>query len=185
MNGKKKSSVFVLILACGALLLAAEGLLRAQEFSFRTLGSAEGLDNLEVRKIFQDRVGFLWVSTENGIYRYDGERFEIFGPAQGMPLANGVALGEAPDGSLLAGGDFGLFRLRNNHFERVSGPFKKVEWRQGIQADGRGHSFVATDDGLIELSSVAAHVLHVVGVRDYSRVNLIEWLCRYAEPSTY
>ena len=155
MNGKKKSSVFVLILACGALLLAAEGLLRAQEFSFRTLGSAEGLDNLEVRKIFQDRVGFLWVSTENGIYRYDGERFEIFGPAQGMPLANGVALGEAPDGSLLAGGDFGLFRLRNNHFERVSGPFKKVEWRQGIQADGRGHSFVATDDGLIELSSVA------------------------------
>ncbi len=155
MNSKKNSSVLVLFLACGALLLPASGLLRAQEFSFRTLGNAEGLDNLEVRKIFQDRVGFLWVSTENGIYRYDGERFEVFGPARGIPLANGVALGEAPDGSLLAGGDFGLFRLRNNRFERVSGPFKKVEWRQGIQADGRGHTFVATDAGLIELSSQA------------------------------
>ena len=155
MNGKKISSVFVLFLACGALLLPAGGKLYAQEFSFRTLGSAEGLDNLEIRKIFQDRVGFLWVSTENGIYRYDGERFEVFGPARGIPLANGVALGEAPDGSLLAGGDFGLFRLRNNRFDRVSGPFKKVEWRQGIQADGRGHTFVATDAGLIELSSQA------------------------------
>ncbi|MGD0830580.1 MAG: EAL domain-containing protein [Terracidiphilus sp.] len=136
-------------------MLAAGGILRAQEFSFRTLGSAEGLDNLEVRKIYQDRAGFLWVSTENGIYRYDGERFEIFGPARGMPLANGVALGEAPDGSLLAGGDFGLFRLHDNHFERVSGAFKRVEWRQGIQSDGRGHTFLAADAGLIELDSVA------------------------------
>jgi diguanylate cyclase (GGDEF)-like protein len=135
------------------LLLLTSAPLCAQEYSFRTFANAEGLNNLAVRKIFQDRVGFLWVSTENGIYRYDGERFENYGPAQGMPLANGAALGAAPDGSLLVGGDFGLFHLRDNRFERVAGPFKTVNWRQGIQADGVGHTFLGTDSGLVELSS--------------------------------
>ena len=64
------------------------GTLPAQEYSFRTFGNAEGLANLAVRQIYQDRGGFLWVSTENGIFRYDGDRFESFGPAQGIPATS-------------------------------------------------------------------------------------------------
>jgi len=136
-----------------ALLLAAGEVLFAQEYSFRTFGNAEGLENLAVRQIFQDRVGFLWVSTENGIFRYDGERFEAFGPAQGMPPNSGVAFGDAPDGSLLVGGSFGLYYLRGNRFEKVATTFKTINWAQGIQADGKGHTYLGTDTGLVELSS--------------------------------
>jgi diguanylate cyclase (GGDEF)-like protein len=136
-----------------ALLLVAAGAgLCAQEYSFRTFGNAEGLENLAVRRIFQDRVGFLWVSTENGIFRYDGERFEAFGPAQGMPPNSGVALGDAPDGSLLVGGSFGLYHLRGNRFDKVASTFKTINWAQGIQADGKGHTYLGTDAGLVELS---------------------------------
>ena len=142
-----KAWVLALLLACGAL--------RAQEYSFRTFGSAEGLDNLAVRQIYQDKVGFLWVSTENGIFRYNGERFESFGPEQGIPSTSGAALGDAPDGTLLAGGSFGLYHLRGNRFERVPGIFKSVSWAQGIQADGKGHTFLGTDAGLMELYSEA------------------------------
>jgi ligand-binding sensor domain-containing protein len=70
-------------------LLLTTGVLFAQEYSFRTFGNAEGLGNLAVRQIYQDQVGFIWVSTEDGIYRYDGERFEAFGPAQGIPATSG------------------------------------------------------------------------------------------------
>ena len=80
----------------------------AQEYSFRSFGVTEGLTNLSIRRIYQDRVGFIWVSTENGIFRCDGDRFEAFGASQGMPSNSGSAFGEAPDGSLLVGGDFGL-----------------------------------------------------------------------------
>jgi diguanylate cyclase (GGDEF)-like protein len=132
--------------------LLAGSSLRAQEYSFRNFGNAEGLENLAIRQIYQDRVGFLWASTETGIFRYDGERFEGFGPAQGLPHNDEAALGDAPDGSLLAGGDFGLYRLRGNRFQKIDGPFKTVDWRQGIEADGKGHTFVGTDAGLIELS---------------------------------
>jgi len=138
-------------------LLLTSGFLFAQEFSFRTFGNAEGLTNLTVRQVYEDRAGFIWVSTENGIFRYDGDRFEGFGAAQGLPPTSGAALGEAPDGSLLAGGNFGLYRLRGNHFEKLSVSFKTVSWAQGIQSDGKGHTFIGTDAGLMELGSEPGH----------------------------
>ena len=62
-------------------------------------------------------------------------------------------LGEAPDGSLLAGGTFGLYRLSGNRFEKLAAPFNKVSASQGIQSDGKGHTFLGTDAGLVELDS--------------------------------
>lgn len=125
----------------------------AQEYSFRTFGNAEGLSNLAVSQIFQDRIGFLWVSSENGVFRFDGDRFEAFGPAQGLPVTSAATFGDAPDGSLLVGGSFGLYRLRRNRFQQIPGVFHEVSLAQGIQADGRGHTFVGTDMGLLEMSS--------------------------------
>jgi diguanylate cyclase (GGDEF)-like protein len=136
-----------------ALLALAGVTLCAQEPSFRDFGSSEGLKNLAVRKIYQDHTGFLWVSTENGIFRFDGERFEPFGAERGIPSNSGVAFGEAPDGSLLVGGAIGLYRLSGNRFEKLTTPFKIVAWAQGIQSDGRGHTFLGTDAGLVELDS--------------------------------
>jgi diguanylate cyclase (GGDEF)-like protein len=140
-------------LALCLLTLAGEHLC-AREYSFRSFGVSEGLNNLAIRRIYQDRSGFLWLSTENGIYRYDGDRFELFGEAHGVPSNSGAAFGDAPDGSLLAGGNFGLYRLSGNRFEKVPGPFKTIDWAQGIQADGKGHTFLGTDAGLVEVDAV-------------------------------
>ncbi|MGD0757274.1 MAG: EAL domain-containing protein [Candidatus Sulfotelmatobacter sp.] len=142
--------------AFGFLLLVS-GVLCAQEYSFRTFGNAEGLNNLAVRQVYQDRGGFIWVSTENGLFRYDGDRFEAFGPAQGIPISSVAAFGEAPDGSLLAGGAFGLYHLRGNTFEKLKVSFNTVSPSQGIQSDGKGHTFLGTDAGLIELHSEPGH----------------------------
>jgi diguanylate cyclase (GGDEF)-like protein len=135
------------------LLVLTCGVLGAQEYSFRNFGVAEGLNNLAVRQIYQDHVGFIWVSTENGIFRYDGERFEEFGKAQGLPATSGAAFGDAPDGSLLVGGSFGLYHLAGARFEKFAVPFKTVSWGQGIQSDGKGHTYIGTDSGLMELYS--------------------------------
>jgi diguanylate cyclase (GGDEF)-like protein len=142
-------------LACGVLALFACAILPAQEFSFHYLGIAEGLNNLAVRDIYQGQSGFIWVNTENGIYRYDGDRFEFFGPPQGIPLALDVSFGDAPDGSLLVGAQFGLYRLSGNRFSQVAGNFTSVSETEGIQADGKGHTWLATDIGLVELTADA------------------------------
>lgn len=122
--------------AIGLLLLTAgTTLLRAQEYSLRWFGNGEGLGTLDVRRIRQDARGFLWVTTDNGLYRYDGERFEEFGPKQGLPAEPGT-IGEAPDGSVLVGGRFGLYRLNGNHFEPLSNIAASISPAQGIQYDG-------------------------------------------------
>ena len=136
-----------------ALLAFASGALCAQEYSFRSFGVAEGLNNLAIRQIYQDRVGFIWVSTEDGIFRYDGDRFEAFAAEQGIPSNSGLAFGDAPDGSLLAGGDVGLYRLSGNHFEKLAADFNTISSAQGIESDGKGHTYLGTDAGLVELYS--------------------------------
>jgi hypothetical protein len=56
------------------------GGLCAPEYNFRNFGVTKGLNNLAIRRIYEDPLGFMRVSPENGIFRCDGERFEAFGP---------------------------------------------------------------------------------------------------------
>ena len=84
----------------------------AQQYNFRVYGNDQGLTNLGVKGLHQDQQGFLWISTEGGVFRYDGERFQSYGAKDGIPPSSGVAFGQAPDGSLLAGGQIGLFQKR-------------------------------------------------------------------------
>ncbi|MGP8251528.1 MAG: diguanylate cyclase [Terracidiphilus sp.] len=152
-----------------ALLGLAGEILCAQEYSFRTFGASEGLTNLTVRRIYQDHAGFIWLSTENGVYRYDGDRFDLFGPAQGLPSNSQAAFGEAPDGRLLVGGNFGLYRLSGNRFEKLATPFKTVSGRQSIQSDGKGHTYLGTDAGLVELEPLPGN--HEIAFRSFPQPN--------------
>jgi len=121
------------------LILTVAGFAEAQQYSFRVYGGDQGLTNLAVKSLYQDDEGFFWVSTEDAIYRYDGERFQLFGAKSGMPPSSGIAFGEAPDGSLLAGGQIGLFRKTGEQFTPISMPgAKSVSWFSGIQYDGKG-----------------------------------------------
>src|SRR5580658_5297107 len=110
----------VTALACLACAIAP-----AQQYSFQYYGVDQGLTDLAVRSLFQDSWGFIWLSTENGIFRYDGARFEQVGQAQGMPPSNAAMFGEAPDGRVLAGGSFGLYMQAGNRFEAVPMPGAK------------------------------------------------------------
>ena len=66
------------LLLAGFLFLAYSTVCPAQQFTFKTYGQSEGLDNLVVNNILQDRAGLLWLATEAGVIRYDGARFLLF-----------------------------------------------------------------------------------------------------------
>lgn len=44
----------------------------------------DGLPSSETYEIIQDRRGFIWISTDNGVCRYDGHNFEHLGAEQGL-----------------------------------------------------------------------------------------------------
>ncbi len=47
-------------------------------FKFTRFTIEDGLSQSSVGKIFEDRYGFIWISTEDGVNRYDGTRFKVY-----------------------------------------------------------------------------------------------------------
>lgn len=142
------------IYALTVLALFACAPAQAQQYSFQYYGVDQGLTDLAVRSLYQDKQGFLWLATEDGIFRYDGSRFQKFGQAEGMPASNAAMFGDAPDGRLLAGGSFGLYIQTANRFEQLTLPgAKEINWGAGIQSDAKGRTWLATDAGLILMTS--------------------------------
>src|SRR6266567_6246406 len=75
----------------------------AQVVSFKTYGQNEGLNNLAVNAMLQDRDGFLWFATQNGVFRYDGRMFRSYKKEGGLQGLRGQSLYESADGTLWVG----------------------------------------------------------------------------------
>lgn len=50
----------------------------SHQYIFSHIGTRDGLSSAEVRKVQQDKKGFIWIATMNGLQRYDGQRFVNF-----------------------------------------------------------------------------------------------------------
>ena len=125
----------------------------AQRYNFKFYGEEEGLQNLVVQDMLQDQAGFLWVGTQNGLYRYDGERFTEFNRAEGLPGPWIIALHETANGTIWAVTRSGLGRLNGEVFEAVSlERFGGInpDGRQAIASDSSGNLYVITKSGLVK-----------------------------------
>lgn len=90
----------------------------AQRYSFREY--TQGLGNLNIAGLVQDRTGFLWVGTQNGLYRYDGSQFQGYGEEQGLPDRMIQTLFISPDGTLWVASSTSLFfQQRNGKFAEI------------------------------------------------------------------
>ena len=138
------------ILISVLIVLAGAANLRAQRYNFKVYGEEEGLKNLVVQTILQDRAGFLWVGTQNGLYRYDGNRFVAFSKSEGLPNARVEALHESVDGTLWVGTRFGLARRIGDRFEPMAmNVAQGIASRSGIASDATGKLYLATERGLV------------------------------------
>ena len=55
-----------------------------QSFTTINYSVPEGLPSSEVYEVIQDRQGFLWFATDNGVARFDGKEMEIFNVKNGL-----------------------------------------------------------------------------------------------------
>jgi signal transduction histidine kinase/ligand-binding sensor domain-containing protein/CheY-like chemotaxis protein len=139
-------------LVCVITFVLATGVAAAQHYSFRQYGEAEGLRNLAVRALLQDRMGFIWVGTENGLYRFDGERFIVYTTAQGLPSNFIQSLTEAEDGTLWVGTSGGVITRRNGTWQPLQSVPPIVYGPQSFASDGKGTVYIASGQGLLAAS---------------------------------
>ena len=130
-----------------AVLLAILPVCSAQRYTFQLYGQLDGLSNLTPTSLLQDRTGFLWVGTQNGLFRYDGSRFERI--TAGLSSSRIASLYADLNGSVLAATGTGIARFNDGSFTQISDTSFNTLRRQGIATDAAGNIYVATDSGLL------------------------------------
>lgn len=150
----------IVLTAALAFSLVTPGTLAAQEFQRMTW--EDGLSSNTILSMVQDRYGFVWIGTNNGLNRFDGTRIKpLFHDPQDdrtLPHYRIDALFESSNGTLWIGTHAGLARYdrQSEHFQRFDIPALRAG--EGlivhhITEDQAGDLWLSTwESGLIRFS---------------------------------
>jgi ligand-binding sensor domain-containing protein len=119
----KLSSWYKQLMLCVIVVLMPE-MLFSQEIRFDHLSVKQGLSQGNVWDVHQDKFGFIWIATEDGVNVYDGYTFTIYrnNPADSFSISNNNIdhIVEDKDGNLWIATQHGLnfYNRKLNRFER-------------------------------------------------------------------
>lgn len=112
-----------------ATILYAQELL--DNFKFENISIDEGLSSNSVNCIIQDSKGFLWIGTEDGLNRFDGNSFKVFrnkrGEKNSLPNNFIWSLFEDKSGNIWIGTDGGGL----NKYDPVTDKFERFVHDKG------------------------------------------------------
>ncbi len=127
------------------------GLARIAGNVLRLFTPVEGYSGGGVYSIVEDHAGDIWIGCVNGLYRWDGARFQTYGSNTG--LREVIAIAPTPDGGIIAGNNAGLKRLADGVFRDY--PIEQIGF--GVKSrllltDRDGSLWIGTNDqGLIHV----------------------------------
>ncbi len=150
--------LFILIFYC--ILTANISYLQAQSYSSVHYDTKDGLPSATVYDITQDKDGFIWFGTENGLCRFDGKNFKTFTTKDGLPdnsilTVHGDNLGRV----FFTPFTHSLYYYRNDSFFKFPIPDKYkmdmsiistyINKRDQVVISGLEHAYILKNDHLI------------------------------------
>ena len=109
-NAESRRALLTVILLLFFLPVSGENF--SPHFYFKNISVSEGLSHNTVNDILQDRTGFMWFATKDGLNRYDGNKIKRYGYSSlpGSLKSNCVnKLYEDGEGMIWVGTDTGLY----------------------------------------------------------------------------
>ncbi|MDM8515077.1 ATP-binding protein [Desulfobacterales bacterium HSG16] len=139
MKYKMLLSVFILFTLIFSSSLKAGNI---NDLHFISYGKNEGLTAKDITDIYQDNKGYLWVATNNGIWKYNGSRFyQTISKKDGLSSNTVLSLFVDSSGVFWAGTPNGLNKIINGKVEKVLGKGKYVEV-SGIEDENKNLWYV-------------------------------------------
>jgi len=126
------------------------------ELYFDALTTADGLPSQIIHNTYQDSEGYMWVSTEEAVVRYDGYEFKPYyeNLTEGVNLRGATNFYEDRGGQLWAingGGILHRYHRNDGRFEHISLPLEggwSVASVHGIAEDKSGNLWIAGHGGI-------------------------------------
>lgn len=126
----------------------------ASELEFRPMSSITCLPTNEIRKLYQDSEGFLWISTYNGLVRYDGYDIVSYkiDPSTHRQALHSVVnmVEEDANHRMWIGTHNGLYVLDkiSGKIEKTDTPILNYSRVEAVLSSRNGDLWVATNKGL-------------------------------------
>ena len=146
------------------------GLIRYRDGEFRSFSSNDGLTNAFVRSILQDATGTIWIGTDDGLFRLNGERIERVDGKNGIPLIAVHALHEDREEHIWIGGSK-LLRLEGESVVEFS--------LEGAASQNRVKSIEETTDGSLWVGTVSGLQKMASGSHSFKRVREVVGTVRF------
>jgi ligand-binding sensor domain-containing protein len=114
----------------------------------------DGLPGSEVSSVFQDSRGYLWISTEGGLSRYDGTTFKNYSIGNGLPSYRACYGLEDSMGHIWFQYKDGVCDFDGTHFITypIKNPPKKI-WITQLLFTGSHKIWFVTGKGMFELQN--------------------------------
>ncbi|MEJ2104961.1 MAG: two-component regulator propeller domain-containing protein, partial [Ignavibacteriaceae bacterium] len=130
-----------------------------RNYLFEDISIPEGLSNSSVNYIFQDSNGYLWVSTNDGLNRYDGNNIKVFkndpNDSTTIPTNDCYAIAEDADGYIWVGvsnNSIAKYDPKNEAFHSyhlATASLTKISYAYNALLDSKGNLwFGSTYDGI-------------------------------------
>jgi ligand-binding sensor domain-containing protein/two-component sensor histidine kinase len=132
-----QQNIFIILFISSLVSIASRGQSTAQhqEYQFNQIKVEDGLSQSTVYCMLQDRKGFLWFGTANGLNRYDGYSFIVYtnDPTDSTTISdNGIlSLLEDKDGFIWAGTVSGVL----NKYDRKNGTFTRFDFTDLLKTE--------------------------------------------------
>ena len=141
-------SILIFVIACLGLTASAQN-----ATGYESISIAQGLSQGMVFATLQDKEGFIWVATKNGLNRYDGYGFKVFtnDPYNSNSLSSNTvtALFEDSRGLIWAGtqnAGLNVYDKKSEQFYRV---INSANDASSLSGNRIRNSIVETNDGKI------------------------------------
>ncbi len=144
------------------LLLALSSKSQRQNLKFEHLSTANGLSHSNVLAILQDKRGYMWFATRDGLNKYDGYNFTVYrnNPDDIYSLSGDYVIGMAMDSSGTlwlgtVGGGLDSFNRQKNRFVSFRHDNKNPasissDYINCLLADSRGDLWIGTEGGGVD-----------------------------------